>query len=65
MFSFQAIRFSKNTVDIIKKEISKNINIEIKEPNKKLSFNFENEIILKNIDYKYDDNYILRILILI
>ena len=60
MFSFQAIRFSKNTVDIIKKEISKNINIEIKESNKKLSFNFENEIILKNIDYKYDDNYILR-----
>ena len=35
MFSFQAIRFSKNTVDIIKKEISKNINIEIKESNKK------------------------------
>ena len=60
MFSFQAVRFSKNTVEIIKDEISKNIYFYNNEINKEDSLNFNEEIILKNIDYKYDKNFILK-----
>lgn len=60
MFSFQAVRFSKNTVEVIKKEISKNYNFlkEIDEASINLDFN--NEINLKNISYKYNKDFVFQ-----
>ena len=53
MFAFQAIRFSKNTLDIIKSEISKKINFQTFENQKLDELNFQKNIEVKNISYGY------------
>ena len=60
MFSFQAVRFSKNTVEVIKEEISKNTYFYDNETSVTNKLEFEREIILKNVNYKYDKNFILK-----
>ena len=59
MFSFQAVRFSKNTVEVIKKEISKNYNFFNTIDQKNIELKFKKNIVLKNIYYKYEKNFVI------
>ena len=53
MFSYQSIRFSKNTVDIIKSEINKNNNIQSNELVNLPVINFSNNLVVSNINFGY------------
>ena len=59
MFSFQAVRFSKNTVEVIKKEISKNHDFFDKADQKDIELKFKKNIVLRNIYYKYEKNFVI------
>lgn len=54
MFSFQSLRFSKKTLSIIRKELSKNINFDQFQNNiNKTNIEFKTKIILKDIYFSY------------
>ena len=60
MFAFQAIRFSKNTLDIILNELSKNKDNKIVKTNQISNLNFNKEIQIQNISYGYSNNLVLK-----
>ena len=54
MFSFQGVRFSKNTLDTIRSEINKKTTVKSKYNEKLSKINFENFIEVDKINFSYD-----------